>query len=516
VIHEKETLMSATPPTYPVAHPTWYDTIRLMFTPTDIAHMGSQGLDLTSYDQVQLSAGPIYGQVSVQAMPPGQPWTADMVQTFLNWMSDGYPKGAPDPSQVSARLSAAAATSAASRIRKDVNSLSDPERDKIKKAFTGIMTKDISDPNSYFVQAGYHWLPPPLYCQHHVPAYNPWHRAYLMCFENALRSVAGCEDVTLPYWDITTPFPDLLKSAPFDTYTLPKDIGGGFNKGYVTQRYPYPQIANNLQSYDVTGDINRALSKTDWEDFHGYWSGATNNTIIAAHDDGHGSIGPTMANQSVAAFDPIFWFFHANWDRLWWQWQKSMSATTLNGLLSTINKTTDPGSYQIFTLPPLQALAPFTAMPTALNTVKVIDSVNSLDVDYAPSAAQPAAVAFAPKSNLAVSLDRTASIEPQHAIVTVGGINRLKIPGSFQVHLFKDGKLLASRFMFQPVEADKCESCVNNAIAHFDFDLPLAQVAGGKLHVEVEPVDKSSVGARFPVKMMGQPTISVHLPLQTD
>ena len=69
------------------------------------------------------------------------------------------------------------------------------------------MAKDPSDPNSYFVQAGHHWLPAPLYCLHHVPGYNPWHRAYMLSFENALRSVPECGDVTLPYWDITTPFP---------------------------------------------------------------------------------------------------------------------------------------------------------------------------------------------------------------------------------------------------------------------------------------------------------------------
>jgi hypothetical protein len=337
-----------------------------------------------------------------------------------------------------------------------------------------------------------------------------------MSFENALRSVQGCEDVTLPYWDITTPFPDFLKSAPFDKYTLPQDIGQGLNKGYVTTRFPYPQIQQNLQMYGVTADINRAMAATDWEDFHGYWSGATNNTIIAAHDDGHGSIGLTMGNQSVAAFDPVFWFFHANWDRLWWEWQKKMGATTLNGLLTTINKTTDQASYNIFTVPPLQALAPFTTQAIGLNTVKVVDSVNSLDVDYAPPASQAAVVAFAPKINLAVSIAREATVKPERAIVSVGGIDRLKIPGSFQVHLFKDGQPLATRFMFQPVEADKCETCVNNAIAHFDFDLPLAEISGGKLHVEVEPMDKSVVGARFPVKQMGQPTISVHLPLETE
>ena len=505
--------MSVTP-TYPVAHPTWYDTIRLMFTQTDIAHMRSQELDLTSYEQVLAASGNIYGQVAAHNMPPGDPWTPDMVQTFLNWLTDGCPKGTPTSDQVYAMRAMLANKPAAARIRKDVNSLSAAELATLKTAFEGILARDPSDPNSYFAQAGIHWLPD-RFCQHHVPAYNPWHRAYLLGFENALRSVPGCENVTLPYWDITTPFPDLLKSAPYASYTLPQDVGGGFNKGYVTQRFSYPEIAANLLQYDVTADVNRAMAQTDWEDFHGYWSGAPYNTIIAAHDGGHGSIGPTMANQAVASFDPVFWFFHSNWDRLWWEWQKKVQGTDLNGLLSTINKTTDLLSYQIFTVPPLEALAPFTTGPLGLNTVKTIDSI-ALGVDYAPSAAPSKPIAFALKTSRAVSVDRKVSLDAQHAMVSVTGINRIKIPGSFAVHLMKDGKTIASRFMFQPDDVDKCDTCVKNAMAHFDFDLPLAEVTGGKLSVEVEPVNKAIVGARFPSRLMGNPMIDVHIPLQTD
>ena len=68
---------------------------------------------------------------------------------------------------------------------------------------------------------------------------------------------SGCADVTLPYWDVTTPFPDVLKSAPFDKYKLPEAIGGGFDKGYVTQRFPYDEIANNLQNLSVAEDLTR-------------------------------------------------------------------------------------------------------------------------------------------------------------------------------------------------------------------------------------------------------------------
>ena len=369
-----------------VANPTWYADIRFMFTQCDIDHMQKQSLDLTTYDSVVTNAGNIYGQVAAGNMPPDAPWTTnhpDWITTFLNWMTNGFPKGTVpvSPSAAAARTAAVAARTA-TRIRKDVASMSQPEIDLLKKAFDGMLAKNNTDPNSYFVQAGVHWLPPPTYCQHHVPAYNPWHRAYLVGFENALRSVPGCETVTLPYWDITTPFPEVLKHPPFDSYTLPQDIGGGFNKGYATSRYPYDEIEQSLKDMSVAEDIDRALTKTDWEDFNGWFAGAPHNTIIQAHDSGHVSIGPTMADQDVAAFDPVFWFFHANWDRLFWKWQTKMHADTLNGLLSTINKATDPLSYSTFTVPVLEALAPFTTNPPNLNAVSIIDSVNSLDVDY--------------------------------------------------------------------------------------------------------------------------------------
>jgi tyrosinase len=222
-----------------------------------------------------------------------------------------------------------------------------------------------------------------------------------------------------------------------------------------------------------------------------------------------------MSSPLVASYDPVFWFFHSNWDRLWWQWHTKVQATDLNGLLSTINKTTDPISYQIFTIAPLEELKPFTAGPLGLNTLKVINSV-SLGVDYAPPAAPPQPLAFALKTNRAVSVDRKVSLNPQRATVSVTGINRTKIPGSFAVNLMKDGNRIASRFLFQPDEADKCETCVQNAMAHFDFDLPLAEVTGGKLSVEVEPVNKAIVGPRFPSKLMGNPMIDVHIPLQTN
>jgi tyrosinase len=503
--------------TTPVANPTWFGEIRYMFTPTDVTHMqNAASLDLTSYDAVVGSAGGIYSQVSAGMMPPGAPWTSAWSQTFLNWISNNYPRGtntAPPP-----KIVALSAAVTATRIRKDITTLSPAELADLKKAFTAIMAKDPNDPNSYFVQAGYHWLPahPGLWCQHHVPAYNPWHRAYLISFENALRSVPGCEIVTLPYWDITTPFPDVLKNAPFDKYTLPKDIGGGFAVGYVTQRDTYPEIQSALQSNQVSDDINRAMAKTTWEDFHGLFGGSSNNTIIMAHDSGHVSIGPTMSKQDVAAYDPVFWFFHCNWDRLFWKWQQENNATTLQGLLTTIGAP-DSQSRKIFTDLTQESLfmIPFSNQPLNLKVVDVVDSAGSLDVDYRHPQMAVASIKL-PRTQLTSLASKKFYVNTNIANVRIDGLNRLKIPGSFKVHLLKDGKIIASRGFFQPVEVEKCENCVKNAIVHFDFELPLATVAGGQLSVRVEPMDKSFVGDSFPPKLMGNPTVDVNLLLRHE
>ena len=508
--------MAPNPAAAPVTNPTWYGQIRDMFSATSRSHMAAQGLDLASYSEVMEHAGDIYQQVALGNMPPGSPWPSDWVATFLNWMNNDYPKGTPVAPGVAPAFQARALAVAASvsRVRKNVTTLSANELTLLKKAFTEIMARPADAVDGYFVQAGYHWYPAPnTYCMHHAPGYNPWHRAYMLSFENALRSVPGCEHVTLPYWDITTPFPDVLKSPPFDQYVLPEAVGPGYAKGYVTNRFAYDQIAAKLLQYDVTGDVERALSKTDWQDFHGFWSDAPYNTIIAAHDSGHNSIGPTMQDQSVAAFDPVFWFFHCNWDRLYWEWQKRMLATDLHGLITTIDQGTDPVSYQLFTTPALGTLNPFTSGALKLNAVATIDSAKNLDVDYQSSGA---VTAFSTRTRRSILASRRFSVDGGRVNVRVNGVNRLKIPGSFSVHLQKDGKTIASKALFQPVEPQQCENCVTNAIVHFDFELPVAAVQGGKLGVWVEPADKNFVGSRFPQKLMGNPTIEVYYPIEVD
>ncbi|KAK3329214.1 putative tyrosinase [Apodospora peruviana] len=99
------------------------------------------------------------------------------------------------------------------RVRKDVEKLSPEELDNLIFAFDHICNLRPTDPNSFFVIAGYHGEPfrgPGRtrgsgwwggYCNHGNILFPTWHRAYLVRLEEALRTADGCEDLTMPYWN---------------------------------------------------------------------------------------------------------------------------------------------------------------------------------------------------------------------------------------------------------------------------------------------------------------------------
>src|SRR3954451_13136754 len=320
-----------------VPNPTYLADIRFFFRPEDVQHMAVKGVDLATYDGVASNASNIYFQTlgPDPNMPPDEPgqWSANRSQTFANWMNNGSPQGVATPAPTTTPTS-----SAGGRLRKEIGSLSAAEQDTLKAAFAGLMERDPKtpgdpvDPTSYYAIAGYHWLPL-RWCAHHINPFNPWHRAYLKIFEDALRTVPGCANVTLPYWNVATELPSLLQEEPLASYKLPADPGGGWFP-YTTERYSVAQIAANMHDYGVLTDIDRGQNQSTWGAYHqqdpetgsGYqrWS-------IQAHDSGHGSVGPTMGAQDVSAYDPVFWFYHCNIDRLWLDWQVRLNADTLIG-----------------------------------------------------------------------------------------------------------------------------------------------------------------------------------------
>jgi hypothetical protein len=62
--------------------------IRPLFTDQDVAHM-SYVFDLSEYGDVKANAESIYERLADQSMPPGEPWPAEQIETFRDWIDQG-------------------------------------------------------------------------------------------------------------------------------------------------------------------------------------------------------------------------------------------------------------------------------------------------------------------------------------------------------------------------------------------------------------------------------------------
>jgi len=491
----------------PTPAPTYMGEIRNFFTQVDKDCMARMGIDLSTYEGVKFNALRIYFKVRDGEMPlGGKRWSKERVETFYQWMKAGYQRGKAAPGRAAAVRRTDKRFTRPPAKREDAAALSGDQLEKLAEAFKHIMSLEDDDPNSYFSVAGMHWLPKPdVYCRHHENAYNPWHRLYMIRFEDALRSAPGCEKVTVPYWDIAAKkIPDFLFEPPFDAYVYPRDL---FNlegkqmarKGDPTQRNNAKEILDNLKGYGVNGIIAGAMGQSHWEKFNGWDAGNTHDGIISAHDAGHNSCGPTMHEQDIAAFDPIFWFFHSNWDRLWWDWQRSFGATTLDAFKSHL---TGPSDW--LDDPVLNGLPPFAQ--TSAETINLAD----FDVSYGKPVQKPAKPA--PQTLLSASLPATetfALAAPDRVSVRAKNIDRLQIPGSFDVVLQARGKEIARKAIFQSSTPSRCATCRKKGLANFDFEVPLAKLKG-PLSVKIL-VRRRGRELAFPLSQAGQPSINARL-----
>jgi tyrosinase len=228
-----------------------------------------------------------------------------------------------------------------------------------------------------------------------------------------------------------------------------------------------------------------------------------NSVINRAHDNGHVATGETLAQQDVAAYDPIFWFFHANLDRLWWEWQQTLGATTLNGFLSTVTGSTD-----WLRTPPFNSLPPFPE--TADQTI----DLSARGVEYE----HPEAETIPDSLSLAFGSVPVGAVRSLHSArkagVRVKGIDRLNIPGSFMVHLQADGETIASQAFFQARDPQTCRACVEKGKVDIDLKVDIDQLREVPLSVAIEPMWPAASGTTFPLSSAGDPTINMRLLLE--
>jgi tyrosinase len=287
--------------------------------------------------------------------------------------------------------SRSATNTQATRVRKEVNTLSPTEIADFKNAVQTMKARMATDPKGWRSQALIHTN----FCPHGNWFFLPWHRAYLFYFEAICRDALGGEsDFALPYWDWTK------------NQYLPAAFWGPNNP----LNDPTREIDPNdpiPPEFAGTNVIDNILGIADFQTFASGKSlverpnaaplGFTGQLEGVPHNNIHGLIGGNMGSVPTSAFDPIFWLHHANIDRLWTEWDRRHPGAT----------TTDPDwlTFQVGTFFDLQG-----------NQVKkkVSDLLSTYDLGYRydtqPAQQQPVVVGTPPP---VIADDLVATSQPR-------------------------------------------------------------------------------------------------------
>ncbi|WP_422358852.1 tyrosinase family protein [Reichenbachiella sp.] len=180
-------------------------------------------------------------------------------------------------------------------------------------------------------------------CEHNNDLFFPWHRALLHYFEKALQ--AEVPGVTIPYYDYTK----LPKSGK--RYPAAFEKGGDilsqmyddFQQKWVnTNRnttsiskpfYPYVDEVTNVISKNPKWSSSNILTGGSSNGFGGLQRplGGFGAIETPQHNLMHDLyIGGAMSSSVTAAFDPIFWSFHAYQDLIFELWLKKYGANTIS------------------------------------------------------------------------------------------------------------------------------------------------------------------------------------------
>jgi tyrosinase len=164
-------------------------------------------------------------------------------------------------------------------------------------------------------------------CEAHLdasrePFFLPWHRLYLLAFEDIVRVVSGRADFALPYWDYTDPDPNrraLPEAFRSPNHPILKHLFRPNRNPGVNQGQPIDQPAGSRAPLSL--DFMKSVDYNEFEDDAGFCANIDGTLHGAVHVNVGNQIG--MGRVAWAADDPIFWVHHCNIDRAWASWNRA-------------------------------------------------------------------------------------------------------------------------------------------------------------------------------------------------
>ena len=216
------------------------------------------------------------------------------------------------------------------RIRKEFTAMNIKERQRFVKVLTTVATNPIFRDKYRSLGRLHSKMPSKLL--HHMPQiFLPWHRWYLLEFENFLRQV-DCR-VTIPYWNWSKDAKHWAQATEASDVWHPGSGGlggdGGLLHGCVTDG-PFKEghffIPQNIGESCLKRSFNLSCSlpskeqvqnAIDDENFTVFEDFVRNVIHPALHD----CIGGHMSEHHSSAFTPEFWIHHSFVDKIWADWQ---------------------------------------------------------------------------------------------------------------------------------------------------------------------------------------------------
>ena len=223
------------------------------------------------------------------------------------------------------------------RTRRPVHTMQtdDPMLVSYRRAVTEMQRRSRANPNDptgWTAQANIHANR----CPHSSWYFFPWHRGYLLAFEEICRQASGDSSFALPYWDwtqkqaIPEPFADPGGAGnPNPLLNTTRDANANAQIAALSeiQREFITNILR-LPEFDTFGGRmirnQTADTRIDWQIAGrqgGRPGGQEGELEGGPHNNVHGAIGGVMGGYT-SPLDPIFWLHHCNVDRLWVVWNQ--------------------------------------------------------------------------------------------------------------------------------------------------------------------------------------------------
>ncbi|XP_023931892.1 putative tyrosinase-like protein tyr-3 [Lingula anatina] len=219
-------------------------------------------------------------------------------------------------------------------LRKEIRSLTYSERRRFLKAVQKLKNTFVGNVSRYDIIARLH--DPTIAPQAHFSAaFLPWHREYILRFENALKEI-DCF-VTLPYWDSTLDYalPDgrdsilwtdkymgngdgPVDSGPFSNWSIPEEVQNNVPIFSTQFRDILFRSTSESPGFFTPRSIDAIFEARRFREL--VWP--VNILFEAVHGRIHNWVGGHMRYLLSVAFDPVFWLHHAFVDCLWEEWRE--------------------------------------------------------------------------------------------------------------------------------------------------------------------------------------------------